>query len=172
MTPPVIVQTEDGSYFLVDADGNTATVQLEFGYAEQTDGSNTGNDLLYGGAGNDILEGNQGDDVLEGGEGNDILKGDDGADFLHGGEGYDTLTGGKGADVFFFDSQSGSDVITDFNLAEDSIQIDSSLATSADMLLFWQSGANTVVSVNDGAATITLENVDVDMVTTDLFDFT
>ncbi|WP_039849647.1 VCBS domain-containing protein, partial [Grimontia indica] len=30
-TPPVIVQTTDGSYYLVDADGNTATVKLEIG---------------------------------------------------------------------------------------------------------------------------------------------
>ncbi|WP_232314385.1 VCBS domain-containing protein [Grimontia marina] len=30
-TPPVIVQTADGSYYLVDADGNTATVKLEIG---------------------------------------------------------------------------------------------------------------------------------------------
>ncbi|KKD57905.1 hypothetical protein RN22_23905, partial [Grimontia sp. AD028] len=30
-TPPVIVQTADGSYYLVDADGNTTTVKLEIG---------------------------------------------------------------------------------------------------------------------------------------------
>ncbi|WP_199178827.1 VCBS domain-containing protein, partial [Enterovibrio norvegicus] len=30
-TPPVIVQTEDGSYYLVDGDGNAATVKIEIG---------------------------------------------------------------------------------------------------------------------------------------------
>ncbi|SKA58058.1 calcium-binding protein [Enterovibrio nigricans] len=170
-TPPVIVQTKDGSYFLVDADGNAASVELGFGYDTMSIEGYTNDDELYGGAGNDQLEGNHGNDKLDGGEGNDILQGNDGADFLTGGSGFDTLTGGKHADVFFFDSESGSDTITDFNLREDSIQIDSSLANSADALTYWQSGANTVVSVNDGAATITLENFDVDRVTTDMFDF-
>ncbi|MDD1784385.1 VCBS domain-containing protein [Enterovibrio sp. ZSDZ35] len=34
-TPPVIVQTADGSYFLVDADGNAATVKLDIGTPEE-----------------------------------------------------------------------------------------------------------------------------------------
>ncbi|NGN96636.1 type I secretion C-terminal target domain-containing protein, partial [Grimontia sp. S25] len=34
-TPPVIVQTQDGSYYLVDADGNTATVKLNIGNQEE-----------------------------------------------------------------------------------------------------------------------------------------
>ncbi|CZF83046.1 Hemolysin, chromosomal [Grimontia celer] len=171
-TPPVIVQTEDGSYFLVDADGNAASVELGFGYDTMSIEGNGYDDELHGGTGNDRLEGNQGDDELYGDEGNDELKGQDGEDFLSGGAGFDTLTGGKNADVFFFDSESGSDTITDFNLREDSIQIDSSLASGTDALLYWQSGADTVISVNDGAATITLENFDVDRVSTDMFDFT
>ncbi|WP_157487783.1 immunoglobulin-like domain-containing protein [Grimontia celer] len=34
-TSPVIVQTEDGSHYLVDADGNTATVKLKIGNQEE-----------------------------------------------------------------------------------------------------------------------------------------
>ena len=35
----------------------------------------------------------------------------------------DTLTGGAGADIFFFGSDGGSDVITDFSNGEDLIDL-------------------------------------------------
>ncbi|PMN70017.1 beta-propeller fold lactonase family protein [Enterovibrio norvegicus] len=171
-TPPVIVQTEDGSYFLVDADGATASVELFFNYDTGSLEGATNNDTLYGEDGDDLLEGNQGDDMLDGGEGNDTLLGGNGNDFLTGGAGNDTLTGGKNDDTFYFDSESGNDIITDFNSRQDNIEIDSSLANDYALLSFTQSGADTVISVNDGAATITLENVSADTLNEDLFDFT
>ena len=59
------------------------------------------------------------------GSGNDVLIGNDGANVLTGGDGDDTLTGGDGADVFRFYSSEGAstDVITDFTVGEDSIEL-------------------------------------------------
>ncbi|CZF79823.1 Bifunctional hemolysin/adenylate cyclase precursor [Grimontia celer] len=172
VTTPVIVQTEDGSYYLVDADGNTATVKLDFSYDKGNTEDRTHNDELYGGSGDDRLEGNYGDDILDGGTGQDRLNGGIGDDFLNGGAGRDTLTGGLGADKFFFDSNSGSDTVTDFNASHDILVIDSSLATSLAELNIKQSGTNTLISNSDESVFIKLEEFDADSIHTDLFDFT
>ncbi|WP_082131279.1 Ig-like domain-containing protein, partial [Neisseria arctica] len=64
----------------------------------------------------DLLDGRSdgGDDTLNGGSGNDIL---------FGGAGNDTLTGGEGADQFVFlaNSNSGQDIITDFEAGVDKV---------------------------------------------------
>ena len=59
------------------------------------------------------------------GAGNDTLIGDAGANVLTGGDGDDTLTGGDGADVFRFYASEGvsTDVITDFTVGEDTIEL-------------------------------------------------
>ena len=92
-----------------------------------------GNDRLLGDAGDDVLDGGAGADALLGGDGNDTLLGGTGADtqnggaggdLLAGGDGNDILTGGLGADIFLFNRPNeGVDRITDFNLAEDVIQV-------------------------------------------------
>lgn len=91
-----------------------------------------GDDVLDGGAGDDVLLGNREDDSLWGGNGNDTLiggAGNDqlfgarGDDLLIGGSDNDELSGGLGADVFGFGPQSGKDVITDFVLSEDTIEL-------------------------------------------------
>ncbi len=65
-----------------------------------------GNDILSGMAGNDIIDGKAGDDILDGGEGND------------------RLTGGTGRDTFVFNlPYGGIDTITDFSVADDTMQI-------------------------------------------------
>jgi VCBS repeat-containing protein len=69
---------------------------------------------INGEAGNDVLWGANGDDTINGGEGNDTI---------FGGAGIDTLTGGAGADVFQFTATSGSDVITDFDIKNDTIEL-------------------------------------------------
>jgi Ca2+-binding RTX toxin-like protein len=70
--------------------------------------------------------------TLEGTAGNDALAGTDADETLHGGGGRDTLSGGGGADVFRFSeltdsyrtaSGSYADLITDFDLAEDRIDL-------------------------------------------------
>jgi len=55
--------------------------------------------------------------------GNDTLNGGTGNDVLFGGAGNDTLTGGEGNDKFVFlaNSNSGKDVITDFQAGSDKV---------------------------------------------------
>ncbi|NKI93740.1 calcium-binding protein [Rhizobacter sp. SG703] len=100
-------------------DPNTGIVRGRSGL----DGSQHGNDLLYGDAGNDVVIGNGGSDILDGGDGDDELHGDEagidvrwaGNDKLDGGAGKDTLTGGArddelrggtGDDVLFGDADT------------------------------------------------------------------
>ncbi len=118
-----------------------------------------GADFMNGGSGSDYLQGEAGDDtlyggtsrdldwtntdklsatndVLIGGEGDDILFGQSGADTLSGGVGNDILTGGAGRDVFQF--SDGRDIITDFALDVDRIELDHALwlgSLTADQVL-------------------------------------
>jgi len=95
-----------------------------------------GNDILLGGddhdsllgeAGNDTLLGEAGSDTLLGGGGNDSLDGGTGTDTLIGGDGDDTLTGGANVDRFVYNNSSeGVDTITDFNIAQDFIDVSAS----------------------------------------------
>lgn len=82
-----------------------------------------GSDRIDGGAGNDRLNGGTGNDKLFGGLGSDRLSGGAGNDLLRGGDGNDLLTGGAGADTFVFTAGAGVDRITDFNTAEDVIDL-------------------------------------------------
>lgn len=85
------------------------------------------NNILQGLQGNDLLLDNGGDDALAGQTGNDWLYGGDGDDVLYGGTGNDMLiggpTGGADADTFVFGVRSGKDVITDFDVDNDLLQI-------------------------------------------------
>jgi Ca2+-binding RTX toxin-like protein len=62
-------------------------------------------DKLFGLGGNDKIKGMAGDDVIEGGKGND------------------KLWGGEGADTFVFKSGEGRDLVNDFDVTKDIIQI-------------------------------------------------
>jgi Ca2+-binding RTX toxin-like protein len=96
-----------------------------------------GADNLQGGEGNDALRGDAGDDRLFGGAGDDTLEGGTGTDHLRGGTGADTLTGGDGADTFHFSDVSGIDIITDFEIGIDSIDLsDMNTISQASDLVF------------------------------------
>ena len=65
-------------------------------------------------------------DVLIGSSEDDKLAGGRGDDFIYGQAGSDVITGGQGSDVFYYDISEieyGADVITDFNLLQDSLFI-------------------------------------------------
>ncbi|MBD1554186.1 M10 family metallopeptidase C-terminal domain-containing protein [Pseudomonas typographi] len=88
--------------------------------------------IVQGTAAGDSIQGERWNELLMGGAGNDTLHGNGGDDVLVGGAGIDTLTGGTGSDVFRFDrisdsavSASGarSDLITDFDVAHDTLDI-------------------------------------------------
>jgi Ca2+-binding RTX toxin-like protein len=104
-----------------------------------------GNDIIFGGkeidfingdGGIDLIYSGKGNDHIYGGDGDDILFGDGGNDYLCGEIGADTLTGGLGFDVFALAIDTGgidlasADVITDFRLNEDKIDLISPLAFS------------------------------------------
>jgi parallel beta-helix repeat protein len=87
---------------------------------------------LTGTVGNDTLNGTAANETLLGLDGNDTLNGGAGDDVLVGGLGKDKLTGGAGADLFRFtqlldsyrtSSTSFGDIITDFSLADDRIDL-------------------------------------------------
>lgn len=87
-----------------------------------------GHDRVEAGAGHDTVVGGAGDDRLAGGGGRDRVTGGDGRDRLNGGGGDDLLSGGSGADVFVFARGSGRDVVTDFDLRRDRIDLPEGLA--------------------------------------------
>ncbi|MEH7830501.1 beta strand repeat-containing protein [Gemmobacter denitrificans] len=87
---------------------------------------NSLNNVLTGNSGNDTLVASSGNDTLNGNGGNDSLDGGAGADRLIGGTGADTLVGGTGADSFVFTAAAatGVDSISDFSVADDTIELD------------------------------------------------
>ncbi|MBR9822811.1 MAG: hypothetical protein GYB51_17650 [Rhodobacteraceae bacterium] len=76
-----------------------------------------------GTAGADRLTGSDRDDALTGGGGDDALLGGAGADILVDGSGADTLTGGAGADIFALSADGEIDVIADFELGVDRLDL-------------------------------------------------
>ena len=81
------------------------------------------------------MRGGDGDDFLYGGDGNDWIKGDFGSDFLKGGQGQDKFV--------FFEMESATDTIADFEIGVDKILISQTLLS--------QSG-QTVSSLLNGAS--------------------
>lgn len=90
------------------------------------------NDTLLGGSGADTLAGGDGDDRMLGGAEGDLMSGDEGDDDLSGGAGADTLSGGLGddllaggadSDTFEFHDNHGEDVIEDFDITGDVLDV-------------------------------------------------
>ncbi|EKV00460.1 Ca2+-binding protein, RTX toxin [Leptolyngbya sp. PCC 7375] len=82
---------------------------------------------IHGSRFNDILIGNAGNNVLLGGGSNDQLLGLSGNDLIRGDAGNDTVTGGNGNDIFqFLNPNLGTDIITDFTINQDIIQVSAS----------------------------------------------
>ena len=93
----------------------------------------TGNGLanvITGNATNNQLNGGVGNDILNDGAGNDTLNGGAGNDTLDGGIGTNTLTGGTGNDIFKFTTLGHIDTITDYNVANDTIQLENAVFTA------------------------------------------
>ena len=121
-----------------------------------------GDDDLRGGSGNDVLRGQRGRDVIEGGAGHDTLTGASGNDILAGGTGNDVLRGGGGRDTFVFRDVTGHDVIVDFDDTRDIIRFEGDLfAGGPDQQRpeIVETGGDTVISIRDQDATITLQGV-------------
>ncbi|VEP18081.1 SCP-like Type I secretion target protein (fragment) [Hyella patelloides LEGE 07179] len=143
---------------------------------------------MNGGSGNDALFGEEGNDSLNGGNGNDSINGGSGSDVIVGGAGEDRLIGSGGKDTFFYNNvQEGNDLINDFAVAEEVINL-SQIVTGADYgsatpfidyVELTQLGADTVVKIDpDGDIgdrknqnLVTLRRVAVSELTADNFVF-
>ena len=112
-----------------------------------------GNNMLTGGAGIDWIIGGPGNDTLRGGPGNDYLIGGAGNDRLIAGLGSDQMKGGSGANTFVIDAGAPADrnVIHDFDVLQDRLEIAGSLAQSRQALLDG-------LSVQEGGVTLNLAN--------------
>ena len=115
-----------------------------------------GDDRLSGGAGDDTLKGGGGADRLIGNGGEDVLRGGAGADTLKGGRADDVLTGNGGADLFQFGARHGDDVVADFQLNRDRIEI---LSGAADFEALSLSQTDEGVLIAFGAASVLLLGV-------------
>lgn len=180
-------QTEDETS--PEADQEVEIVDLDQyltgGRSDDVIDGGIGDDTLFGAAGVDTLEGGRGDDLLFGGSdefysddwnhqpGEMDLYGKDG-DVLLGGEGDDTLyvgpngqaTGGDGADTFkaiglgYFGDHVASE-ITDFNAAEDQLEIDYALHAGVYTSDFSTADAvDTFLITYDDAADQTMVEID------------
>ena len=130
---------EEGNDNIIAGDGN-----------DDADGGE-GHDFILGGAGNDVLSGGEGDDFLQGEVGDDIIIGGAGNDVIQGNVGNNILTGGLDRDEFIIDDNYGNqDIITDFNLTEDHIDL-FSLANVEDF-------SELVITQQNGDSLITLNN--------------
>lgn len=106
--------------------GGKATVTLSTTDTDKL----TGIEDLTGGTKGDALTGDTHANILTGNGGKDTLSGGKGNDTLNGGVGNDSLTGGVGGDHFRFDTALGSsnvDVITDFAIGTDKIELDDAI---------------------------------------------
>ncbi|MDK3019314.1 calcium-binding protein [Pseudodonghicola flavimaris] len=128
-----------------------------------------GDDRLMGGKGADTLYGGAGDDELNGGAGRDMLIGGTGDDVLIGAKGVDTLTGGAGEDTFVISAVSKKDIITDFTLDEDVIDVSALDVSSVDDFTLRDTD-HSVVLVADGVK-IELLDFTADQINDDMFLF-
>ncbi|PXX09490.1 Ca2+-binding RTX toxin-like protein [Nitrosomonas ureae] len=77
-----------------------------------------------------VITGNTAANQLAGLTGNDTLNGGSGNDILDGGTGTNILTGGSGNDLFKFTTAGHIDSITDFNVVNDTIQLENAVFTA------------------------------------------
>jgi Ca2+-binding RTX toxin-like protein len=114
------------------------TVSLASSLAQNTGGSGVDTllniDNLAGSTFNDSLTGNTDANNLNAGAGNDLLSGGLGNDTLTGGLGNDTLFVGLGSDIVRFDAlldaTTNLDTISDFNVTDDTIQLENAVFTT------------------------------------------
>lgn len=157
-----------------DEGGSTGRDTVFAGFGDDTVQGGNGDDLFYGEWGADLILGRLGNDTIYGGDQFDTIHAGDGDDLVYGGNGRDlvtlgagndryvdtaqtgdlgrdTISGGDGSDVFVFGSTISADVITDFELGSDILQLSAGLA-----------GGRTRTQVVDDLASVVGGNVVLD----------
>lgn len=79
---------------------------------------------VIGSHGHDTIDGDDDANILSGLTGNDTIDAAGGDDTIIGGNNNDNLSGGAGADLFRFATGDDDDVVADFDVANDTIEID------------------------------------------------
>jgi len=115
-----------------------------FSFVSDTAGTTEADTTLFFGSGRD--------DVFDSGIGNDVLRGGDGNDVLNGGVGNDQYWGDDGADTFVFDLAAADDIINDFQLGTDQIDL-----TAWN---FSGTGDFTIADNGSGGSLVTLSGTD------------
>lgn len=148
------VYLEDGNDVFNDNPQDNAFAQdtVFGGNGDDTINGSGGDDTFYGDDGADLVEGGAGNDLLFGGGQFDTIRGGIGDDTVFGGQGRDeidlgqgndryedsnqtgfwgadTITGGSGSDTFVFGTVVSDDVITDFEIGTDTLDLTSSLVS-------------------------------------------
>jgi hypothetical protein len=102
-----------------------------------------------------------------GGSANDTLTGNSSVNILTGGSGSDSLTGGAGNDIFVFNSLDGSDTVTDWNTANDTLQFSATTFSASGV-----SGisAGSAIEANDFISGSNITNASSNTGQTFLFD--
>ena len=119
-TPINTNQSTDGGGSIASNAPQNLTLNLDGVYFN----SGAGDDSIIGAQFNDFLRAGAGDDIIDAGGGNDIVRA---------GTGSDRITLGSGSDTLYLttDQLDGStDVLTDFNSAEDRIVLSENLTVS------------------------------------------
>ncbi|MEM7210350.1 MAG: LamG-like jellyroll fold domain-containing protein [Pseudomonadota bacterium] len=90
---------------------------------------------LTGNASDNWIDGNSAANTLLGGEGSDRLRGREGDDVLDGEGGNDILEGGTGSDIFRVGPDGGVDMVLDFELGLDRIDLTATGASPAGLTI-------------------------------------
>ena len=158
-SPANIAGQLSGGVFIVDNNTKTPlTIAEDVEVVDATKRTKaikiTGNELentILGGSGKNTIYGGDGYDSIVGGKLADKLFGEGDDDTLWGGAGNDTLTGGDGNDLFVY--TAGKDVITDYTVDDDAIQIagkwTKSSVKGSDVVLTFGSTSKTL-TIKDG----------------------
>lgn len=110
----------------------------------------SGNDWILAQGGNDVIFGGSGNDVIDAGEGNNKVFGGAGRDYLTAGSGNDMFSTGAGADVVAYTTTNvGTDVITDFDVKHDTLDLHALTGLTFDELVFKESNGGTLIQAKD-----------------------
>ncbi|TNE33677.1 MAG: VWA domain-containing protein [Alphaproteobacteria bacterium] len=154
---------ESFQYVITDGDGDTSATALSFTFTENPAGEII---ALSAFAPLPSIDGTEQGELLAGTGASEMLLGHGGDDILQGNGGNDVLTGGTGADSFnITGADHGTVNITDFNAAEDTVNLDQIFdalgiaATARGEGQAWQ------LSNVNGTATLTFTAADTPTVT-------
>ena len=118
---------------VINEAAGAGTLDTIFAQTSYTNAANVERLFLLNGGNYNANGRNAQNDFLSGNDQNNIINGLSGDDTIRGGLGNDTLTGGAGLDTFQFltapNSALNRDVITDFSIADDTIQLDNFVYT-------------------------------------------